>query len=305
MFKLTESTHNLRRNLREIAEQQNLSARIGEYLEGYFADVELSGVSDGSPEELLGAAVQHFRLGDVRAPKQTRIALYTPDFDRHGWHSEHTVIDVVTDDMPFLVDSISMLVYRHGLAIHRLLHPLLSVGRSAGGTLQQTLPRGAAGGQPESWIHLEIDRIGEAAVIDDLQQELVDVLADVRAAVDDGATMQQRMHDAALAMAATLGCRERRSGGLSALDCDQQLRLPRLCRIPYGRCPAHPDAAARERARHSPACRAAALCRLPGRHSGGGGGACSRRLVGDPGQGRRTVDGAPFGLPRFHRRQGL
>jgi glutamate dehydrogenase len=203
MVTLTESTHNLRRNLREIAEQQNLSARIGEYLEGYFADVELTGVSDGSPEELLGAAVQHFRLGDVRTPKQARIALYTPDFDRHGWHSEHTVIDVVTDDMPFLVDSISMLVYRHGLAIHRLLHPLLSVGRSAGGTLQQTLPRGAAGAQPESWIHLEIDRIGDAAVIVELQQELADVLADVRAAVDDGGTMQQRMHDAALAMAAT------------------------------------------------------------------------------------------------------
>jgi glutamate dehydrogenase len=99
---------------------------------------------------LVGAAAQHFRLGEQRSPKQPVLALYTPDFDRHGWHSPHTVIDVVTDDMPFLVDSISMLVYRRGLAIHRLLHPLLSVGRGpAGGTLQQTLPRGAwPAGQP-------------------------------------------------------------------------------------------------------------------------------------------------------------
>ncbi len=129
MATLAESTQNLRRNLHEIADQQNLSARVGEYLDCYFVDVEFTGVRDASPEELLGAALQHFHLGQVRAEKQAATALYTPDFDRHGWHSPHTVIDIVTDDMPFLVDSITMVVYRHGLVIHRLLHPLLGVER--------------------------------------------------------------------------------------------------------------------------------------------------------------------------------
>ena len=148
MALVSESTHNLRRNLREIAEQQHLSARIGEFLDGYFVDVELGGATDASPEELLGAAVQHFRLGEVRAPKQAAAALYTPDFDRHGWHSPHTVIDVVTDDMPFLVDSITMLVYHHGLVIHRLLHPLLGAERKDDGTLQAT--------RPVSYTHLTL-----------------------------------------------------------------------------------------------------------------------------------------------------
>ncbi len=160
---VTESTHNLRRNLREIAEHQNLSARVGEYLDSYFVDVELNAASDASPEELLGAATQHFRLGEVRPARAAVSVLYTPDFDRHGWHSPHTVIDVVTDDMPFLVDSITMVVYRRGLVIHRLLHPLISAERDAEGKLLRILPRGAAGSQPESWIHLEIDRIGDAA----------------------------------------------------------------------------------------------------------------------------------------------
>ncbi|HPU79669.1 NAD-glutamate dehydrogenase [Accumulibacter sp.] len=199
---VTESTHNLRRNLREIAEHQNLSARVGEYLDSYFVDVELNAASDASPEELLGAATQHFRLGEVRPARVAVSALYTPDFDRHGWHSPHTVIDVVTDDMPFLVDSITMVVYRRGLVIHRLLHPLISAERDAEGKLLRTLPRGAAGSQPESWIHLEIDRIGDSDLIADLHREIVDVLADVRAAVEDGATMQQRMHEADVEMAA-------------------------------------------------------------------------------------------------------
>jgi glutamate dehydrogenase len=196
MATFAESTQNLRRNLHEIADQQNLSARVGEYLDCYFVDVELTGVRDASPEELLGAALQHFHLGQVRVEKQAATTLYTPDFDRHGWHSPHTVIDIVTDDMPFLVDSITMVVYRHGLVIHRLLHPLLGVERAVDGALQSTRPRGAAGSRPESWIHLEIDRVGDAALMDQLRQEIVDVLADVRAAVEDGAAMQQRMREA-------------------------------------------------------------------------------------------------------------
>jgi hypothetical protein len=77
MVLTNESILNLRRNLREIAEQQNLPARIDEYLECYFGDGELSDVSDASPEELLGAAVQHFRLGEARPPEKAIVALYT------------------------------------------------------------------------------------------------------------------------------------------------------------------------------------------------------------------------------------
>ncbi|MCP5228422.1 MAG: NAD-glutamate dehydrogenase [Candidatus Accumulibacter sp.] len=193
---ISESTLNLLRNLREIAEQQNLPARVDEYLECYFGDGELSDASDASPEELLGAAVQHFRLGDRRPPGNAAVALYTPDFDRHGWHSPHTVIDVVTDDMPFLVDSLTMVVYRHGLAIHHLLHPLLATERNSEGNLQRTLPRGTAGSQPESWIHLEIDRVGDAELLAQLRREIDGVLADVRAAVEDVTATQRCMQQA-------------------------------------------------------------------------------------------------------------
>ena len=203
MGMVTEAALNLRRNLREMVEQQHLSQPIADYLECYFADVELSDATDASPEELLGAALQHFRHGQARPPGQAAVALYTPDFDRHGWHSPHTVIDVVTDDMPFLVDSITMVVYRHGLVIHRLVHPLLGAERSAEGKLQATLPRGAAGSQPESWIHIEIDRVGDGGLTERLHQEIVAVLADVRAAVGDGVAMQQRMREAHGDMLAT------------------------------------------------------------------------------------------------------
>jgi glutamate dehydrogenase len=143
-----------------------------------------------------------FASATQRSPRQPVLALYTPDFDRHGWHSPHTVIDVVTDDMPFLVDSISMLVYRRGLAIHRLLHPLLSAERGPDGTACSGSLRMAGRAAAESWIHLEIDRIGDSGEVDDLQREIAGVLADVRSAVEDGAAIQQNMRAAAAELAA-------------------------------------------------------------------------------------------------------
>jgi len=199
----TESPLDLRRNLREIASRQKLSATLAEHLESYFVDVDLSDAAgDASPEDLLGAAVQHFRLAEQRQPGRAAVALYTPDFDRHGWHSPHTAIDIVTDDMPFLVDSITMVVYGHGLAIHRLLHPVLGVDRDADGKVRRTQTRGTADCQAESWIHLEIDRIGDTVFLDAVWQEIHGVLDDVRAAVDDGASMQDCMRRAGEEVAA-------------------------------------------------------------------------------------------------------
>ena len=202
MATMPETASSLRRNLHEIAGQLRLSASIAEFLDCYYADFDFAGGSEASPEELVGAAAQHYRVGEQRSPRQPVLALYTPDFDRHGWHSPHTVIDVVTDDMPFLVDSITMVVHRHGLAIHRLLHPLLGAERGPDGRLQRITPHGGQGSPTESWIHLEIDRMGDSAEVAGLQREITDVLADVRSAVEDGAAIQRNMRAAAAELVA-------------------------------------------------------------------------------------------------------
>ncbi len=191
MSNVSDADINLLQNLREISARQKVSAVLADHLEHYFADADVASFGEASPEELHGAALQHYRLGLARQTGQAAIALYTPDFDRHGWHSPHTVIDVVTDDMPFLIDSITMAVYRHGLAIHKLVHPLLGIERDAAGTLQRTAVLGSAGTRTESWIHLEIDRVSDSRQVEELRAEISDVLIDVRAAVEDHAQMQQ------------------------------------------------------------------------------------------------------------------
>ncbi len=193
MTVVSDAGANLIRDLLEISGRQKLSPEFHCHLAHYFADVDSDGLGETNPEALFGAAIQHHHLGRSRGVGQAALSFYTPDFDRHGWHSPHTVIDVVTDDMAFLVDSLTMAIDRHGLNIHCLLHPVLGVERDANGSLLRTEARGSTGTRNESWIHLEIDRIGDASLIEALHAELLDVLDDVRAANEDAEVMKRRI----------------------------------------------------------------------------------------------------------------
>ncbi|MBA8883167.1 NAD-glutamate dehydrogenase [Dokdonella fugitiva] len=112
-----------------------------------------------------------------------------------------TVVDVVTDDMPFLVDSVGMAVTSAGHAIHSVVHPVYRVERDANGRLVSIAAGDADKGAAESVMHFEIDRVADAAELDRLQQQVADALDDVRASVTDWQAMRQRMLDLADSLA--------------------------------------------------------------------------------------------------------
>ena len=95
---------------------------------------------------------------------------------------------VVNDDMPFLVDSTSQIVGAQGLAIHRILHPVVSVDRDAKGRLTGV----GTGDDRESVIYMELER-GDARARRRLLDALEAALADVRAAVTDWKAMRAAM----------------------------------------------------------------------------------------------------------------
>ncbi len=97
-------------------------------------------------------------------------------------------VAIVNDDMPFLVDSVANAITGHGIAIHRIIHPVVPVMRDADGTL---LSVGEAGA-PESMIYLEMER-ADARERRDLVADLAAALADVRAAVGDWEALKQAL----------------------------------------------------------------------------------------------------------------
>jgi len=105
---------------------------------------------------------------------------------------------IVNDDMPFLVDSIAGAIAARGLAVHRLLHPIVQVVRDSAGALQSVNGK-AAGAIAESIVYIELDR-ADARIRHELETDLTDVLADVRAAVADWPEMTRRMVDDAASL---------------------------------------------------------------------------------------------------------
>jgi glutamate dehydrogenase len=116
--------------------------------------------------------------------------VYTPSLEEHGWESPHTVVETVMQDMPFLVDSVSMEVNRHGRAIHLVIRPIMRIQRDEQGRL---LSVNGDDGVDESLIHLELDRLPDQQAIEELRADLVRVLGDVAAAVEDWRTMRGRI----------------------------------------------------------------------------------------------------------------
>ena len=162
------------------------------FVRAYYAHVAPDDLSDRSDVDLYGAALAHWNLARVRQPGEPKVHVYTPNVEEHGWESPHTVVETVVDDMPFLVDSVSMEVTRNGSAIHLVIRPIMRVRRDEEGRLLEV---GAEDGQPESLIHVEIDRQAGPEELERLRAGICRVLGDVRAAVEDWPAMRERVRD--------------------------------------------------------------------------------------------------------------
>jgi glutamate dehydrogenase len=73
----------------------------------YFSRLDPEDMAERTPEDLLGALLSLLQLGEVRQPGRPKLRIFSPTPGEDGWWSRHSVIHVVNDDMPFLVDSTS------------------------------------------------------------------------------------------------------------------------------------------------------------------------------------------------------
>ena len=99
------------------------------FLPLYYSELPEGDVDDRKLDDTYAVAVAHLSLARVRAPGEAVVRVLSPDRERDGWHSEHSVLLVVTDDMPFLVDTMRLVLDRFGLGVHLLVHPMLTVRR--------------------------------------------------------------------------------------------------------------------------------------------------------------------------------
>lgn len=171
------------------------------FLQRYYLHTAPEDLADRDPEDVFGAAFSHYRLAENRPQGTANVRVHTPTVEENGWTCSHSVVEVVTDDMPFLVDSVTNELSRQGRGIHVVIHPQVVVRRDLTGKLLEVLTAPGAerphDALTESWIHVEMDRETDRADLKQITADLLRILSDVRETVEDW----EKMRDAALRIA--------------------------------------------------------------------------------------------------------
>src|SRR5262245_45825073 len=171
-------------------------AAIERFVNAYFQGVAPEDLIERRADDLYGAALSQWNFARKREPGKAKLRVFNPTVEEHGWQSTHTVIEIVNDDMPFLVDSVTMEVNRHGLTLHQIIHPIMMARRRDDIEIEEIPVERGEGVRPESLMHVEVDRVVSPDQIAALAADLTRVLGDVRRAVADWKKMQAQVGEA-------------------------------------------------------------------------------------------------------------
>jgi glutamate dehydrogenase len=193
-------------------ERQLSAARLREaqtFAQQFLARVPRHDLAARSAADWAAIALGALEFARERRAGSVKIRVFNPAAAEHGYDSPHSVVEIVTDDMPFLVDSVSMALAQEGLALHAVIHPVYAIERDPGGHILHLAAEGGRG-KVESVMHFEIDRIADAGELERLKQAIAAALDDVRACVADWRQMREKMLEIADALA----------GGSAPVDSD-------------------------------------------------------------------------------------
>ncbi|MBX2832115.1 MAG: NAD-glutamate dehydrogenase [Rhodospirillales bacterium] len=160
----------------------------------FYKDVPPDDMAGRSIDSLYGAALTLYKFAQKRpSANTTKIRVYNPDLEEHGWKSDHTVIEINNTDMPFLVDSVTSALHALDLTVHLVIHPIMRIARDENGDLQSVAGVEESQDPRESVMLVEIDEQTDKAVLEEIHNRLENALTDVGLAVRDWQPMLKKV----------------------------------------------------------------------------------------------------------------
>lgn len=164
---------------------------VCDFAQQYYQTTTKEELSERTLDNLYGATMSCWQFLQNFDAKQSKVHVYNPDLEQHGWRAQHTVIEILQSDMPFMVDSVRMELNRRGLVIHTIHNETLMTQRD-GGQLVKLSGAEDKTAQAEAFIYLEIDRTSDAAELKEILSSLQQILKQVNIVVADFPQMQTR-----------------------------------------------------------------------------------------------------------------
>ena len=153
------------------------------------APEELATIPD---DQLLAKVRSTFAFTDSRGTAHNAVRVFDPEIGTDGYEALGAVLETVTDDSAFLVDSVTEELTARGLAPRQILHPVVGTVRDAQGRIERILPARDADHR-ESVMHFELDRRLPDDESEDLEHQIGQILGDVHLVVRDFEPMQARV----------------------------------------------------------------------------------------------------------------
>lgn len=163
------------------------------FLKQFYCNVAPDDILGESIDNLYGAALSIWGQAQQRAKGETKVRVYNPRPEEYGWKSSHTVVEIINDDMPFLVDSVTAAIGQLEAEVFLVIHPIMRIERDAKGKLKQLFDD-TDGDNRESVMQLQISE-QPSEQQSEFRERLEQVLGDVRVAVDDWQAMRGRMEE--------------------------------------------------------------------------------------------------------------
>jgi len=174
----------------EVAPEKAQAVRA--FARAYLRRLASDGSEGISADALLAEVLGLFEFACARNGEALAVRAFNPTREQHGYEPIGSVLETNTDDLPFLVDSVSGELKARGLQVSRLLHPIMATERDGSGRIRTVRdPRGAA--HRESIMHFDLDRRLSEEELAELEQAVCGVLGAVRSVVRDFPAMLERV----------------------------------------------------------------------------------------------------------------
>ena len=176
------------------ARQASLAAK---YVKYYFRRVPMEDLALEAPATLATIVSNQLEFIRGRLPGQTLIRIFNPTIAKDGWESQHTIIEMVNEDMPFLVDTATLTLSEMKIGVHLIIHPVILVTRDKKGKLTAVYQKNSKKkkGQAESIMQFQVDRRTQPEELAEIQRRLTAALYDAHMAVADWRLIEKQARD--------------------------------------------------------------------------------------------------------------